>query len=170
MSGLFLSNSLFALSRTDWVEKARKLSEKNQKCVALKPSHAEKDLSGSDLSKADFIGGYFSGDTNFSKANLNKTLFIGAHLKSASFNNANLSEANMYFAYLVGANFTGATLIGTVLNRADLTGANFSKANLKDADLLGTDMDKNTNFSGAMNMSQANKDYAMKKGASNIPK
>ncbi|HBS48475.1 TPA: hypothetical protein DEO28_01075 [Candidatus Dependentiae bacterium] len=172
MSGLLLSNSLSAsaLSRTDWVKKAESLSEKNKKSLALQPSHAEKNLSGSDLSEADLIGAYLDDNTNFSKANMRGIQLIGAHLKYANFSKANLSEGNSYFAYCFGADFSGADLTNANLSNADLSEANFENANMKNTNLLGSHMNSKTNFREATNMSKEQKDYAQSKGASNVPK
>lgn len=72
-----------------------------------------------------------SGD--FSRQNLQGTVFRKAVLSQASFRNANLTGADFTGANLVGANFRQAVLSGARFDSADLRGVDFKNATLVNA-------------------------------------
>lgn len=84
------------------------------------------DLSGADLSNADFGG-----------ARLEGVSFKGAHLGDAIFSSAKLAGADFSGADLNSADFTEADLSGADLRGANLSGARLVYTNLTDADLTG---------------------------------
>jgi uncharacterized protein YjbI with pentapeptide repeats len=105
------------------------------------------NLSGADLSGADFSGADLSG------ADLSSTDLINANLSGADLINADLSGADLSGADLSGADLSGADLINANLSGANLSGANFRFANLSGANLRFADLSsanlKYANLSGA---------------------
>ena len=108
------------------------------------------DLSGLDLTSADFsslvsLNGVQFDDANLSgatfaaDANLEDADFSGANLNGATFGNgANLQDATFDDATLTGVNFgTGADLSDATFDGANLTGATLNGASLGDAQLEG---------------------------------
>src|SRR5690348_2336648 len=72
------------------------------------------DLSGRNLSDADFTGAYLE-ETNLAGAKLDSASFFGASLKRANLAGASLRRADMR-----GTSLRGANLIGADLYEADL--------------------------------------------------
>jgi|1048.fasta_scaffold57566_1 uncharacterized protein YjbI with pentapeptide repeats len=89
------------------------------------------DLSGEDLSMANFGGGNLEG-ADLSYANLS-----GANLAGANLRGADLSYANLSSAFLRRANLQGANLTGANLGFASLESAKFTEANLCDTNMSG---------------------------------
>jgi uncharacterized protein YjbI with pentapeptide repeats len=80
------------------------------------------DLTGADLSKANFSGQTLSNmrfagadltQANFTNANLSGADLRGGNFSQANFENANFANANLYGANLAGANFKGADYSNT---------------------------------------------------------
>lgn len=121
------------------------------------------NLSGADLSGADFSGDNLSGadlsGTNLSDANLSGTDFSHANLSDADLSGANLSDANFSGADLISVNLSGANLRGANLQYANFSGANLRYANLRGADLRHANLsgaDLNCAFLSGANLSDAN--------------
>lgn len=135
------------------------------------------DLSGQDLTNADFTGanlegadlsGAIASGARFTGANLEGCDFSGAVLVEASFTSANVEGADMTgvrmsrakcdAANFEGADMTGADLTsssfasanlqGAVLSHARLVDADFTSANLADAEMDDADIE-GARFDGA---------------------
>jgi uncharacterized protein YjbI with pentapeptide repeats len=87
------------------------------------------DLSGADLSKANLFMGNLRG------ANLVGANFIGAYCARADFQGANLNRANLNGTQFLSANLREADLRDALVRRADLTDVDISGAKLSGADL-----------------------------------
>ncbi|MFJ4098718.1 pentapeptide repeat-containing protein [Amycolatopsis japonica] len=112
------------------------------------------DLSGADLSKANFehmdlFNADFSGadlsDANLGwasldNAGLSDADLTGAKLESASLNHADVLRSDLIGADLRDANLGRADLTGSDLSLADLSGADLTNAGFRDADLSGANL------------------------------
>lgn len=140
------------------------------------------DLSGSDLTEADFSHSHlryvkFQGSSllraNLSNSQAHFADFSQANLGSAQFIEANLSQANLAQASLVGADLTNALLpqatlttarlnqvsgVGVNLEGADLSRAEVREANLNSASLRGAVLVK-ADFNGTR-LREADLSYA----------
>ncbi len=136
------------------------------------------DLTGAILRRADVTTSSFHGsaslrETDFTEANMQCSVLMGAQLERAKLVKANLGKANLTSANLSYADLTYATLSRAILAHArcrnailrnvdfeevclertdlscaDVSGANISGANLKRASLSGADL-KRASLSGA---------------------
>ncbi len=107
---------------------------------------------------ADFSG------TNFSNANLRKSVLCGANLTGVNFTKTGLYQTNLSRANLTGANlennqlfdakFTGANLSGLNLSKIKKFEARFTKVDLKNANLSDAEL-MDANFS-EVNLVNAN--------------
>jgi len=82
------------------------------------------DLSGQDLSYADFRGGNLAGAS------------FGEFLIGAQFDRADLKRANLIGAQLIGASLEEVDLRGANMTGANLLGANLRKAKLSETKLI----------------------------------
>ncbi len=132
----------------------------------------EVNLSGADLSSADFNGVNLSvanlsganlSESNLSRAKLNVAKLSGANLTKAILNEAILNVANLTLADLTGAELNQASLVRAELARADLSNANLSRANLSGADLKDAKL-RNANLTSA-NLSRADLKWTTFTGA-----
>ena len=84
------------------------------------------NLSGRDLSDADFSGAVLRG-TNLSGATLNSTVFFAADLRQAN---------------LAGSSLRRADLRGAIMRGADLTGADLTEADMREGAIAEVDKEK----------------------------
>ncbi|GGY15978.1 hypothetical protein GCM10010384_22410 [Streptomyces djakartensis] len=136
------------------------------------------DLSGLDLSEADFAGAMLRGaslaeatliGTSVRGANLSGAFLGGADLRAADLSGAFLGGAFLGWVLLGEANLSGAYLRGTDLHEADLScahlnGADLSGAYLGDAVLERADL-RQANLEGA-DLREADLSGALLEGAS----
>src|SRR5262245_15058348 len=116
------------------------------------------DLSGRNLSDADFTGAYLE-ETNLAGAKLDSASFFGASLKRANLAGASLRRADMR-----GTSLGGANLIGADLYEADLReGKIAEKAGSGELKVLQTDVGP-AEMPGAL-MASANLERAKLTGA-----
>lgn len=119
--------------------KLKKILKKHKKWLYGKEGGEKADLSGADLSSADFHC------ADLSSADLSRADLSGADLSYANLNRtdlygADLSYANLYRADLYGADLSGATLCSANLSDANLSGADLSGATLYSANLSGANL------------------------------
>ena len=97
--------------------------------------------------------------------------FIQTDLENTSFKNANLNNINFKDAYLKNVDFSDAILIMSNFESATLDGVDFSNANLSASNFKGIDdlgvikSFKNTNITGARNLSDSLINVAVSRGA-----
>jgi Pentapeptide repeats (8 copies) len=101
------------------------------------------DFLGADLSNASLIEADFSGETQFTGANLSNAILDRANLEYAHF-----AWANLYNISMVRANLKYATISNTSLRFSNLTGSDLSHSELSYTDLRGSNLE-NVNLSGA---------------------
>ncbi|MBD0267745.1 MAG: pentapeptide repeat-containing protein [Cyanobacteria bacterium Co-bin8] len=114
-------------------------------------------LSGSEAAFADFSEANLS-SAQLISANLSQTLLVNASLVGADLTESNLSRANLTAARLHQAQGTGANLEGANLTRVEGREANLSNANLSGATLTQADL-SDSQLAGA-NFSGANLENA----------
>lgn len=116
-----------------------------------------------DLRGVDLSGQALLPRVDFSRANLERARFPGAHLEDSVFESAQLIGAEMSDAWLERADFSGATLgdwkqfnsaTGECFGGASLRRAHLDGADLRGATLCGVDV-RDTNLSGAKGLTQA---------------
>jgi uncharacterized protein YjbI with pentapeptide repeats len=138
--------TLTVLRRLDGIRKASVLQFLQESGLIHKNERII-DLSGADLSRANFYRGFnpdksgefIGGDADLTaviaRSYLNKT-----DLSNADLSGTNLSEANLSFSNFGGANFRSADLSNANLHKSNLNHADLSYAILFRADLSHTDL------------------------------
>lgn len=91
------------------------------------------DLSGLNLSFADFSGSEFPEGTCFVKSNLNNSSFKGSLMANLDFFNSKMSSSDLCMTSIQECNFSYANLTQSWFQNSELSDSNFNSASILDS-------------------------------------